>query len=105
MNSFLHFLRFAIGLDEQRSQLTARETELLLKHVENAEAFLEIGCYEGRTACFVARRGVRAVYSVDPFMSGRLGICYGEWIARLQRYRDNSKNLSFVKGLSWEIAP
>lgn len=104
MNTLLHFLRFAIGIDEQQSQLTAKETELLLEHVKNAETFVEIGCYEGKTACAVARCGVR-VYSVDPFTPGRLGVSYGEWIARLQRYRDKSKHLTLVRGLSWDVAP
>jgi hypothetical protein len=105
MNSLLHFLRFAVGLDEQSSQLTAAETELLLRHLEGAQVFVEIGCYEGKTCCAAARRGVRQVYSVDPFPSGRLAICYGEWIARIQRRRDKSQNLTFMKALSWEAAP
>ncbi len=104
MNALLHFVRFVVGADEQRTQLTAAETELLLQHLEEVETFVEIGCYEGKTSCAVARRGVR-VYSVDPFKRGRLGVSYGEWIARIQRYRDKSSRLTFVKGFSWDVAP
>jgi predicted O-methyltransferase YrrM len=104
MNTLLHLLRFVIGIDEQQSQLTAAEAELLLRHVEAAKNFVEIGCFEGKTACAVARRGVR-VYSIDPFTPGRLGICYGEWIARIQRHRDNSRNLTLIRGKSWDVAP
>lgn len=96
MNALLHFLRVAVGLDEQSSQLTAAETELLLRHLEGAQVFVEIGCYEGKTSCAAARRGVRRVYSVDPFPSGRLAICDGEWIARIQRRRDKCQNLTAV---------
>ena len=104
MNTLFHLLRFALGIDEQQSQLTTAETELLLRHAEAAETFVEIGCYEGKTSCAVARRGVR-VYSIDPFTPGRLGICYGEWIARIQRYRDQSHNLTLIRGKSWDVAP
>jgi hypothetical protein len=105
MNSLLHFLRFVAGLDEQSSQLTAAETDLLFHHLEGAQVFVEIGCFEGKTSCAAARRGVRQVYSIDPFIAGRLALCYGEWIARIQRRRDKCQNLTFIKALSWQAAP
>ena len=105
MNSLLHFLRYVVGVDEQLSQLTAAETELLLRHLEGARVFVEIGCYEGKTSCAAARCGVPRVYSIDPFTTGRLAICYSEWIARIQRRRDKCQNLTFIKALSWEAAP
>jgi hypothetical protein len=42
---------------------------------------------------------------VDPFFGGRLGISYGECIARLHRKRSGVKNLSFLKGFSANVAP
>jgi hypothetical protein len=45
------------------------------------------------------------VYSVDPFFRGRLGICYTEWIARIHRWRKGAANLTFLRGLSLDVAP
>ena len=44
------------------------------------------------------------MYSVDPFFTGRLGIPYGQWIARLHSKRSHTRNLVLIQGLSKEVA-
>jgi predicted O-methyltransferase YrrM len=77
---------------------------MLLKYSRNAGVICEIGCYEGKTSIAFARNTAGTVYSVDPFLKGRLGISYGEWIARLHRKRGDAKNLFFLRGFSNDIA-
>jgi hypothetical protein len=79
--------------------------QMLMKYCRNAKVVCEIGCYEGKTSVTLAQNTLGAVYSVDPFVRGRLGISYGECIARLHRKRSGVKNLSFLKGFSVNVAP
>jgi predicted O-methyltransferase YrrM len=45
------------------------------------------------------------VYSIDPFFSGRLGICYGEVVAKSLRWKRRLKNIDFLKAYSHAVAP
>jgi predicted O-methyltransferase YrrM len=105
MRSLAHFIRYILRLDSAHSQVSERELQMLLKYSRNAKVICEIGCYEGKTSIALARNTAGAVYSVDPFLKGRLGISYGGWIARLHRKRSGAKNLFFLRGFSKEVAP
>lgn len=105
MKSLTHFLKFVIGLDAAHSQVTDRELAMLLRYSRDARTTCEIGCYEGRTSVALARNAAGNVYSVDPFFRGRLGICFTELIARLNRWRNGAQNLVYLKGLSQEVGP
>jgi len=104
MKSLGHFVRYVLGLDTPHSQVTEREVQMLMKYCRNSKVVCEIGCYEGKTSVTLAQNTIGAVYSVDPFFRGRLGISYGECIARLHRKRSDVKNLSFLKGFSVNVA-
>ena len=78
---------------------------MLLRYSRNASTICEIGCYEASTSVALALNTKGKVYAVDPFYSGRLGICYSEYVARAHQRRSRAKNLVFLKGLSHEIAP
>jgi Methyltransferase domain len=105
MKSLGHFIRYVLALDTPHSQVTERELQMLMKYSRNAKVICEIGCYEGKTSVALAQNSIGAVYSVDPFVKGRLAISYGECIARLHRKRSGVKNLSFLKGFSVNVAP
>jgi len=105
MKSLIHMIKCVVKMDSPSSQVSERELEMLLKYSRNADVICEIGCYEGKTSVALARNTVGAVYSVDPFLEGRLGIPYGEWIARLHRRRSDAENLFFLKGFSQDVAP
>jgi predicted O-methyltransferase YrrM len=97
----LHCLRFLLGLDEPHTQVTERELSLLREYATGTA--VEIGCYEGKTTAALAPH-CNTLYTLDPFIRGRLGICYGEVIARRQVERSNLHNVKFVKAYSWDFA-
>jgi len=104
MRSLVHLLKFAIGLDAADSQVTDQELEMLMRYARDARTICEIGCYEGRTSVALANGTAGNVYSIDPFFRGRLGICYTEWVAKLNRWRNGARNLCYIQGLSQEVA-
>src|SRR5437762_13384802 len=105
MKSLVHACKVLIGAEPPASQVTERELECLLKHSRDADVIVEIGCYEGSTTAALARNTAGRVYSIDPFFHGRLGLCYGEWIARFIRWKTKLKNIQFLKAFSYDVAP
>jgi hypothetical protein len=77
---------------------------MLLRYSRDARTICELGCYEGRTSVALARSTAGNVYSIDPFFRGRVGICYTEWVAKLNRRRSGARNLFYIRGLSHEGA-
>jgi predicted O-methyltransferase YrrM len=104
MRSLVHLLKFAIGFDAADSQVTERELEMLLRYSSHARTICEIGCYEGRTSVALAASTSGDVYSIDPFFRGRLGICYTEHVAKLNRRRNGARNLHYIRGLSEDVS-
>lgn len=104
MRSFIHLLKYAVGLEEPASQVTDGELEMLLHYSRGAAVVCELGCYEARSSVAFALNTTGTVYAVDPFVGGRLGICYTEWVARIHRRREGASNLVFLKGLSGVVA-
>lgn len=76
-------LRCVTGLGVPQSQTTAGERAALQKYSRGKRRGVEIGVYEGVTTCLIAEElacdGI--LYSIDPFLRGRLGICWGKLIA------------------------
>jgi len=105
MRSLAHFCRFLLSLDPPHSQVTDRELGLLLDHAKDAETVCEIGCFEGKTSAALAEVTKGTVYSIDPFVPGRLGICYGRWIARTHVRRKGLNNVKLLTGFSADLAP
>jgi len=105
MRSLAHFCQFMLGLDPPRSQVSERELALLQDHARGAEIICELGCFEGKTCAALAEVSRGMVYSVDPFVPGRLGICYGEWIARTHVRRKGLENVRLLRGFSADVAP
>lgn len=82
--SALHYARVVAGLDEPQTQTTEPERDLLATFLPGAKRIVEIGVFEGRTTRMLAERADAdaVIYGIDPFFSGRLGISWGERIAR-----------------------
>ncbi len=104
--SAIHYARFVVGLDEPQTQTTAAERASLASFLPGAKRIVEIGVFEGRTTRMLAEDADAdaVVYGIDPFLSGRFGISWGERIAR----RYNGKHLGsgkmrFVPKLSTEV--
>jgi predicted O-methyltransferase YrrM len=105
MNTLSHTIKFVLGIDSPESQVTEREMEALLKHLPKTGIIVELGCFEGRTTACLANHTKGTIYSIDPFFSGRLGVSYGEWIAKLHTKRSKATNVRFLKGFSFTQAP
>lgn len=105
MKTAIHACRFLLGLDLPESQVTRSELDCLLTHVTDAKVVVEIGCYEGRTTSALAMQTKGSIFAIDPFTKGRIGVRYGEIIAKTHCRRLGLENVNFLKGLSYEVAP
>lgn len=104
MRELMHCCRYLLGLDSPATQVTDREVAILLHHARTASVIVEIGTFEGKTAIALAQATPGKVFSIDPFFSGRLGIGYGEVIARAARRRAGVHNLKYIKDFSYHAA-
>jgi predicted O-methyltransferase YrrM len=97
----LHFGRYLVGLDRADSQTTQAEREWL---AEGKLRAVEIGVYEGvGTRTIASRMNPRGVlYAIDPFLGGRLGICWNEWIARWEMRRVVPVRIEVILAFSHE---
>ena len=105
MKSAIHACKFLVALETPHSQVTEQELHCLLNYATGREVIVEIGCYEGRTTAALARQTQGRVFSIDPFLAGRLRICYGEVIAKIHCKRQGARNVEFIKGFSHDVAP
>lgn len=92
-------------MEAPHSQVTEQELRCLLSYATTAHVIVEIGCYEGSTTAALAKHTQGRVYSIDPFLGGRLKLCYGEMIAKTHCRRNGAKNVEFIKGFSHDVAP
>jgi predicted O-methyltransferase YrrM len=104
MRSLIHTFKYVLGLEAPFSQVTEGELNCLLNHTSGAEVIVEIGCYEGRTTAALAGCRDATVYSIDPFFKGRLGLCYGELIAKSYCRKKGLTNIRFLKAFSYDAA-
>jgi len=81
--SAAHRVLHAIGLDRAATQVTSAEHECLVGHARNKRRLLEIGVYEGATTrlLIAAAAPDAELFAVDPFLKGRIGICWARGIA------------------------
>lgn len=102
-----HMLRCVTGLGVPQSQTTAGEREALQKYSRGKRRGVEIGVYEGVTTCLIAGElaGDGVLYSIDPFLKGRLGICWGKLIATTMIRRSGLRErVRLVEKYSYEAA-
>lgn len=105
--SVIHYGRVLAGLDQPQTQTTVAEREVLASFLPGAKRIVEIGVFEGFTTRLLAERADpgAVIYGVDPFFSGRLGISWGERIARSYNHEHlTSGKVRFVAKLSTEVA-
>jgi predicted O-methyltransferase YrrM len=105
--SAAHLLRYFVGLDAARTQLSVAERECLKKYAANKTRVVEIGVFEGvgthLLATSVAKGG--HLYAIDPFLTGRLGVNWSKLIARSEiRKASSHGTVDLVRAFSWEAA-
>jgi len=101
-------VRYLLGLEPAHTQTTAAERAALVRHAQGRKRLVEIGVYEGFTTAILAQAmapdGV--LHAIDPFTGGRLGICWGKYVAKREVARANqSGRVEFVEKFSHEAAP
>lgn len=104
--SALHYVRVLLGVDTPQTQTTSAERDLLASFLPGAKTIVEIGVFEGYTTRMLAERSDQdaVIYGVDPFYTGRLGISWGERIARsVNGQHLASGKVRFVKKLSTAV--
>jgi len=84
--AFFHMLRYFAGLDEAQTQTTVAERECIARYARGKHRVVEIGVFEGVTTAVIASAldAEAVLYGIDPFVVGRLGICWGKPIAKRQ---------------------
>lgn len=98
-SAFLHYLRCKFGIDSPNTQTSTRERETIKKYAQGAGTAVEIGVFEGVNTVTIASSISNSgkLYAIDPFFTGRLGICYYKQIALMNLKRN--KLLSKVQVL------
>jgi predicted O-methyltransferase YrrM len=104
MKTLLHTLAVLSGRDAPHSQVTPAELAILLGFAERAQAVVELGCYEGKTAVAMASRCKGLITTVDTFPRGRLGLRYGEIITRAHVRRMGAGNVRVLRATTTEAA-
>lgn len=100
-------LRVFAGLEAPHTQTSRMEREVLLRQLPGKKTIVEIGVYEGSTTALLAEKADldSTVYGIDPFFPGRLGICWGEVIAKhVTRTERASGRVRLVRRLSHEAS-
>lgn len=79
-----HTVRYLLGWDEAATQTTEAERAAIAKYARDGRVAVEIGVYEGVSTVVIGKNlaAGAVLYAVDPFLPGRLGICWNRIIAR-----------------------
>jgi predicted O-methyltransferase YrrM len=90
-------------VDAAQTQTTAAERDAITHHASQKMRAVEIGVFEGVTTGTIATAldPNATLYGIDPFITGRIGICWGKPIAKKEAYRSNPKcKIEFVEEFS-----
>lgn len=90
-SALLHMVRYKLGIDKPNTQTTAVERNTIQKYASGAATAVEIGVFEGVNTVTIAGSlsGQGKLYAIDPFFTGRLGVCYYKQIAITNLKRHN----------------
>ncbi len=92
-----------MDIESANTQTTEAERAALVQFASGKKRLVEIGVFEGFTTAILLRTiGPDAqLYAIDPFLPGRLGICWGKWIAQreVKKVRPGNR-VRFVEMLS-----
>jgi predicted O-methyltransferase YrrM len=98
-----HLGKYLVGMDSARTQTTQAERNAIARYANGKRRAVEIGVFEGVTTSVIAKSmapdGI--LFGIDPFVPGRMGICWAKPIARREvaRAKPNCK-VEFIEKLS-----
>jgi predicted O-methyltransferase YrrM len=101
----VHALLCLVGLARPVTQTSKEEQEILSKFATGKNRAVEIGVFEGVNTRLIAEcldpNGV--IYAIDPFIHGRLGICWGQVVAEHYIKKGHvTRKVVFVPMMSYE---
>ena len=105
--SLLHLINVLLGNELPQTQTTPEECAELVRHLPGAKTIVEVGVYEGASTVLLAVNADSdaKIYGIDPMFPGRLGICWGEMVAKHSTKSARSTGrVRFVKLLSHEAS-
>jgi predicted O-methyltransferase YrrM len=103
VKTFLHYLKFLLGIDKPETQTSLEEQNLIKKYASQAVNAVEIGMYEGYNSKIIASAVKGTLYGIDPFFAdGFFKTSYQEKITK--KYLAENANVVFIKKLSWDAA-
>src|SRR5688572_20247603 len=105
--ALIHTARYLAGLDDAATQTSQAEREAIARFASGRRRAVELGVFEGATTALIAKEIASdgTLFAVDPFFTGRLGICWGKLIAEREVRRGRvSRKVTFVRSLSHEAA-
>jgi predicted O-methyltransferase YrrM len=90
-------------LDQADTQTTEGERSCLAEIAHGKRRAVEIGVYEGVSTRIIADAmdSLGVLYAVDPFLGGRLGVCWNELIARKEISKARGR-IELVRAFSHE---
>lgn len=87
--ALIHLVKYYLGVDKPRTQTTQAERNRIAYYARGKTSAVEIGVFEGVTTGTIASAldAGATLYAIDPFLSGRVGICWGKPIAKREACR------------------
>ena len=101
----LHLAKYYLGIECARTQTSGAERNCLVQIARSKNRVVEIGVFEGVTTKLLSENMSRSgrLYAVDPFITGRLGICWSQYIANAEAKNSQySSNVEFVQSYSYD---
>ena len=101
-----HFLKWRLGLARAETQTTEAERACLAGHSAGKRCVVEVGVWHGVTTCRLraAMAPDGALYAVDPYPVGRLGVSFQRWIAHAEVRRVPNGRVEWVRKTGAEAA-
>lgn len=106
-NAVIHYIKYRLGLDQQATQTTENERNLLSHYAKAAGVAVEIGVFEGKNTITIASAMASngKLYGIDPFFKGKAGVCYHELITRHAiKKRKLSERVVLIPKFSYDAA-
>lgn len=103
--SIIHVLSYLLGLEPAETQVTLKERECLKKYSKGKKNLIEIGVFEGATTRTLAAQLDKSarLYAIDPFLTGRLGVCWGRIVAKQEiKKSSHAQQVSLIEKYSHE---
>jgi predicted O-methyltransferase YrrM len=105
--SFVHFVLHSLNLQAAQTQTTAAERECLGRLAQGRTRLAEIGVFEGAGTRVLADAAAPngRVFAIDPFMPGRLGVCWTRPVALREVAKSaGAEKVEFVRKFSFDAA-